>query len=377
MRPLVLFDAAAFCFGPASTLEVVLDELLDDDLDLMVLSSGTTAEFLAGYSARCTLVPCDSDEPAELARRRHLFQRCDLFVSNTNPVSARYALEQGVPTIYVDTLFWMWDDIDPLIARSAVYVAQTFAGIEENRRRIGGEIADFRLVGPLVGQPSERTRAGHCLISYGGMASKFTVPGVTNRYAWTMTRLLLEAFERAPAFDRYLFRGCGRVMDALEREFGDSRCEFAFAPRAQHLDEMASARNLLLSPGLTGSYEAIGAGTPTWLLPPQNYSQQLQAETFLGLDPAPFDGRHWSQIYPDLALRRYMPEEEAVALVSATVRRFEEDADTRRQYADMIVGALPLTRPPAPPDDAAFGGKGAAAEIASMILHAVGHAGRV
>jgi hypothetical protein len=372
MRPLALFDAAAFCFGPASTLQIVLEELLDYELDLVVLCSGTTAEFLKGSSGRCTLLPCDSEEPAELARWKDLFQRCDVFVSNTNPVSARYALELGVPTIYVDTLFWMWDEIDPVIARSAAYVAQTFAGIEENRRRIGGEIANFRIVGPLAGQAPRRARARHCLISYGGMASKFTVPGVTNSYAWVMTRLLLEAFERAPTFDRYLFRGSGPVMEALAREFCDSRCEFAFAPRIQHLDEMASARNLLLSPGLTGSYEAIGAGTPTWLLPPQNYSQQLQSETFLGLAKAPFEGRHWGQIYPDLSLRRYMPEEEGVALVSAAVRRFEDDAAGRRQYVEALVEVLPLTRPPAIPADAPFRGEGAAAEVAGMILQATG-----
>ena len=52
MRPLVLLDAAPFCFGPVSTLQVVVDELLDSDLGLRLLTSGTTAEFMTGYDPR-------------------------------------------------------------------------------------------------------------------------------------------------------------------------------------------------------------------------------------------------------------------------------------------------------------------------------------
>ena len=375
MRKLVLFDAVAFCFGPASTLQLVLDELLESNLDLMVLSSGTTADFLSGYSERCVLIPCDSEDPNSMAQHNNLFRNCSLFVSNTNPISARYALERGVPTLYLDTLFWMWDRIDPLIAESAIYVAQTFAGIEENRHRIGAKIRDFRLVGPLAGRSPKTIRTGDCLISFGGMASKLTIPGVTNRYAWLMTRLLLEAFERKPAFDRYLFRGNGAVMLALEAEFGDSCCEFAFSPRNRHLEEMASARNLFLSPGLTGCYEAINAEVPTWLLPPQNYSQQLQAETFLSFDPSPFKGFHWGTIYPDLVPVRYMPEIEAVRLLSTAVRRFEEDREAQRRYVDLLVDAMPFRRRPVPPEDAAFCGDGAAAQVAGMIRQAAGELG--
>lgn len=374
-RPLVLFDAAPFCFGPASTLQVVLDELLGSDLDLVLLSSGTTAEFMANYDAQCVQVACDTEDLDQLARHHALFQKCALFVSNTNPVSARYAVEVGAPVLYLDTLFWMWDEIDPAIAQSAIYVAQSFRGIEENRWRIGRDISDFRIVGPLVRPGRPRARKGECLVSYGGMSSKLTIPGVTNRYAWVMTRLLLSAFERAPAFDKYVFRGSARVMEALAREFGDSRCEFGFAPRAQHVEEMATARNVLLSPGLTGAYEALASEAPTWLLPPQNYSQQLQAEVFLNSEAPPFQGRHWRHIYPDFDLPPYTPEPEAVARVSGSVLRFEEDAEAQTLYVAALAQALPIARPASVgPASVALGaglvGEGGAAEVARMITAA-------
>lgn len=368
-RPLVLLDAAPFCFGPVSTLQVVLDELPVTDLDLILLSSGTTAEFMADYDPKCVQVTCDTENRDELARHNELFQKCALFVSNTNPVSARYAIEVGTPVLYLDTLFWMWDKIDPLIAKSAIYVAQSFRGIEENRRRIGRDIADFRIVGPLVRPARARERNRDCLISYGGMSSKLTVPGVTNRYAWVMTRLLLSAFERAPAFDRYVFRGNARVMDALAREFKDNRCEFGFAPHAKHVEEMAGACNVLLSPGLTGTYEALASYAPTWLLPPQNYSQQLQAEFFL--NDGAFQGRHWGHIYPDFELPAYVPEPEGVRRVSAAVLRFEEDAEAQNRYVAALSEALPISRPALVGAGADVVGSGAAAQVANMIMEAV------
>jgi hypothetical protein len=370
VKPLLLLDAAPFCFGPASTLQVVLDELLDDDLELVLLSSGSTAQFMTGYTSRCTQVACDTEDRAQLAEHSDLFRRCDLFVSNTNPISAQYAIELGVPVLFIDTLFWMWDEIEASIARSAIYVAQTFPGINENRRRIGRDIVDFRVVGPLIRTPRPRSASNVCLISYGGMLSKLTVPGVTNHYPWVMTRLLLEAFEQAPPFERYLFRGAQDVMDALAREFRDSRVEFAFAPSSRHIEEVAAAHNMLLSPGLTGAYEALHAGVPTWLLLPQNYSQQLQAEVFLDDEQPRFEGRHWRDVYPSLDLPRYMPEAEAVARVNDAILRFEDDRAAQQRYVADLVAALPLNgRRPAP--DVAPGSACPPAEVAAMIRQTV------
>lgn len=350
MRPLVLCDAAAFCFGPASTLQVVLDELTGSNFRIVLLVSGTTAEFFRDYRECFELVQCDSEDEAELLHHEALFEEAVLFVSNTNPVSALFAIRRNIPTIYLDTLFWMWNEIDPLIARQAIYVAQDFAGTEENVRRVGGQIADFRLVGPLIGVVPRLPRTRTCMISFGGMASKMTVPGKTNNYAQTVTRILLEAFAQLPSFDRYAFRGNGEVMASLASEFTDSRFDFSFVPRARHAEEMAQCQTLLLSPGLTSCYEAIHCETPAWLLPPQNYSQQLQAQYFLTNKRPFFAGKHWAEIYPDTQLRQYLPEATAVAQVAELINRFSVDLDAQSAYRQALVDTLGIW-PPTPVAD--------------------------
>ena len=371
MKPLVLFDAAAFCYGPASTLDAVLAELSSADIEIAVLVSGTSAEFLAAYRDCCSFVDCDTDDPGALARHDALFRQCRLFVSNTNPLSARHALLLGVRTIYLDTLFWMWDEIDPVIADLAIYIAQDFDGVEDNRLRIGRAIADFHVVGPLIREAAAQgTRSNSCVISYGGMTSTLIGFDSALRYARTMTRLAIDAIKCERPGARHLFRGNGRIMAALAQEFAGKGRDFAFVPHVGYVEEIARAGILLLSPGLTGCYEALAAGTRTWLLPPQNYSQQLQASVFLGRPDPAFSGRHWGDIYPDFALPRYLPEREGIARLSAAIERFEHDFVAQADYVQALRDALRNGPPPMRrPEDG--GTARGAATVADMIRQAV------
>ncbi len=342
MKPLILLDAAPFCYGPISTLCAILDHLPRPDLRLKLLASGTSAEFARGYHAGLEIVDCDTEDPEDLEAHRELFLASNLFVSNTNPVSARYAVGLGCRTVYVDTLVWMWDEIDPQVAASELYVAQDFEGIDENFERLGAEIESFEVVGPLIASSAEGSRApgNDCLISFGGIESSLTVAGETNRYPWVVTRLLCRAFERLPAFDRYLFAGRGRVMESLARDHGGPRREFRFVPHHELLERLASCRLCLLSPGLTGAYEALAAGARSYLLPPQNYSQQLQSTIFLEQAQWPFQGMHWGQIYRGFEMPAHLPEEQAVAEVNRLILRFESDAEAQERWLEHLVDAV-------------------------------------
>ncbi|MBS1913062.1 MAG: hypothetical protein JST22_13830 [Bacteroidetes bacterium] len=340
MRPLIVLDAAPFCYGPVSTLMAIVDHIPPDAADLVLLASGTVAEFAAPYGDRFRVIECDTEKLEDLERIAPLLEQCDLFISNTNPPGALFACRRGCPTIYVDTLFWMWDEVDREIAESVlVYAAQDFDGIGENRRRIGSHIRNFRVVGPLISTPppSFGRRGNRCIVSFGGMESSLTIPGTTNRYPWVMTELLLKALNRVEPFDNVLFCGRGPVMHQLASEFGRPDVEFRFVAHQELIAELQRCSMLLLSPGLTGCFEAAAAGTPTVLLLPQNYSQQLQAATFAADRGWPFAGNDWSRIYPSVSFPRYMPEAEAIAGLNQVIRTFETDADAQERYVNMVV----------------------------------------
>lgn len=342
MTPTIVMDAAPFCYGPISTLMAVAQHLRRHELELVLLASGTAAEFVRTDHEWLRVVSCNTEDIADLERVGPLLRDAAVFVCNTNPASAAFARSIGCRVVYIDTLFWMWDHIDPLVAASELYLAQDFAGVADNHRRIGNAIENFEIVGPLIAdcddRPPERDRT--CIVSFGGMQSSLTVPGNTNRYPWTMTGLLLSALDRVESFDRIVFCGCGWVMQSLEARFAGPGREFRFIPHAELLRELARCRLLLLSPGLTGAFEALALNVPTCLLLAQNYSQHLQASAFLRRAEPPFRGLEWSDLYPDFQLPNHLHEADAIAQLDQLIRRFESDAAMQDRYCEQLIACL-------------------------------------
>jgi hypothetical protein len=370
MKPTVVLDAAPFCYGPISTLMAVVDHLRRQELELVLLASGTAAEFAGAGWEGIRVVPCNTEDLEDLRRVEPLLRECSVFVSNTNPPSAQFAASLGCRVVYIDTLFWMWDHIDPAIAHAALYLVQDFPGVQENRQRIGKDIRNFEVVGPLIADgPTlpQAARENTCVISFGGMESSLTVPGQTNRYPWVITRLLVEAFERVAPFDRYLFCGRDWVMSSLAEQWGGPRREFRFVPHRELLGALSRCRLLLLSPGLTGAYEAMSLRTPTCLLLPQNYSQQLQADTFLKQPGWPFRGWEWSAVYPEVSFPRYMPEAQAIAQLNEVIRRFESDTRAQQHYLELLVTSIQQTLKSPEAGGALSSGARAAAEKISAL----------
>ncbi|HEX3479156.1 MAG TPA: hypothetical protein VHT91_29230 [Kofleriaceae bacterium] len=366
-RPLVVLDATAFCYGPISTLLAVVDCLPADALDLVLLASGTAAEFAQAHGGPFRIVPCDTEQVAELDRHADLIARAAVFVSNTNPLSARYAKLRGCRVAYIDTLFWMWDQIDEVVACADAFIVQDFVGVDANRRRLAIDLPGFHRVGPLIALDGERIATEPlALVSFGGIESPLTIPGRTNRYPWVMTPLIVEALRRLGGIERTVICGRGPVMDALAAEHGGPGLELRFLPHREYIAALRRCRVHLAAPGLTGAYEARALGVPMVPLLGQNYSQQLQVETFLADPSWQIAGPDWRTIYDDAAIPRHLPEPIAVARINELVLRFERDGAAQRRYVDLLTAAVvELSSRPAqsPPPGASRSGARDAARL--------------
>jgi hypothetical protein len=169
------------------------------------------------------------------------------------------------------------------------------------------------------------------------MASKLTVPGLSNDYARVMTRLVIEVLEQVEPYDKYLFCGNSQVMERLAGEFGGPRRQFQFVPHERFLEYAAGCELHLLSPGLTGAFEAKAAGRPACLLLSQNYSQYLQSKIILGNGGWGFVGHAWNAVYPTLEIPPYLPEEEAIRRLNEVIRGFEADGAAQARYVNMLI----------------------------------------
>ena len=105
------------------------------------------------------------------------------------------------------------------------------------------------------------------------------------------------------------------------------------------LEELASSKMLLTSPGLTTSFEAFSFEIPTFFLPPQNYSQYWNLSKF-NKHGLVFKDTNWSSIFPDLKILQNEPEEDGVKKVLEAIHRFDNNQLAQKKISDSLAQIL-------------------------------------
>lgn len=200
------------------------------------------------------------------------------------------ALEaSGVPTVFVDSLPFLWTEVDrsTLPLDVSVYCAQRCVDLPQQCREVLASVRNLRWVSAVV-PPAVAARTGRdhgrrpadapgqrALVSLGGLRS----PTLSD---WTCyPRLVVPAVLGAlEDFDIREVHVAGNLAPGFPVEpLCGSRVRVSYGPlgHGEFLDRLAAADVLLTSPGLTTLLEAGALARPVVCLPPQNLSQIFNA----------------------------------------------------------------------------------------------------
>lgn len=335
MTARVLIDAVAFGYGPVGKALTLRPHL--EGVECVLLASRSTAE-LGWRSGFDRIVSCDTDDRRALAAAAAEFSAADVFISVMNPVSVEFAADFGLPTVVVDSLLWMWDEVPPTMAHADCYVAQGFPGVGEAIGRFGvrnplmtGAIVDTRFRG-------RRPQRSQLLVNFGGMRSRHITPFGNSSYPEHLGESLNRVL-RHHQFDRVLVTGDARTMAALGRDARIPRAEFGSLGHDDFLRELAESALVLTSPGLTTTYEAFAYGIPVGFLPPQNFSQFIIL-TRLRAAGAAASSFHWTDPYPDMDIDVGCAESVGVEHVLACIDRFADDKAAQQAHDEMVAAAI-------------------------------------
>ena len=161
------------------------------------------------------------------------------------------------------------------------------------------------------------------LISYGGMESSLTKPGVNTNYPFILTKIIMDALMENNPFDKIIITGGMKVINSLSKTYKVKNVHFKHLPHDQFLKTLAHSFKVLISPGLTTIYEIFAYGKPVMFLPSQNYSQYLQLKKLRELELALFSF-DWSDVM-ETQIREYEIEEKGVKKVLDCIKKFEID----------------------------------------------------
>ncbi|MCB0617892.1 MAG: hypothetical protein KDC32_11865 [Saprospiraceae bacterium] len=334
----ILFQAAPFCFGPIATTLNVVRELAGSGHHLTLIGEGPTHDLLDREDFEFDKLPASTVKPFS-EELEQLIREADLVVSNTDPPFAAACIRRGAKVVVIDTLFWMWDHIDPILLQSDSYIIQNFIGVEQQMARIGRP-QNLLVVGPLTQKQEQPIPQGErdnfLLVSLGGCDCNL-VAKESDPYPEIICRLIECVLEQESLDIEVMLATGERSANALCAK--TASVQIGTFSNKEHVDLIRRAKGVMLSPGLTGSMEVFEGGTPVFFLPPQNYSQVLQMKAFRRSEVAGHSFS-WFDVYPELAPPPYLPEEEAVAIVRDAIGKCIQDEKTWTTFYQTVKAFL-------------------------------------
>lgn len=329
-----------FGYGPAAKL-ATLARRLRADWRLVFAGRGSSLELISRSPELFdAVVPIGAGAvpPAPLLGGARAF------LSLMDREAGAWARAAGRPLVVVDSLLWMRPCVPEPLRGAALYVAQAFPGLDPGRYR-PRPLVVAPIVAPRRTDDADDTpRSGGLVVNLGGSAAPDGRESLYAAYARFALRAVLDAglHER---FGRVTVLGgvaAIAAIDALRREVSgletidpvvtwDSRSHDAAR------DAMAGATAVLTAPGLTATLECFHDGVPTWLLPPQNYSQWCILRRLREAGVAD-DALHWEDLESAPPIAEGLLPRETTEHVCDAILRGAGDATTAARLRAQLAG---------------------------------------
>ncbi|MYW05529.1 hydroxymethylcytosylglucuronate/cytosylglucuronate synthase [Streptomyces sp. SID3343] len=347
----VVVAGAEFGWGSSGKLGAILSALRKRSpwpLRFVGLASGLGRPVLSehGIDRWYDLPNTDDDDLPGAVAAITRSERAGAAVVVLDGVVAKALEASGVPTVFVDSLPFMWSrgDLAALPLDATVYCAQKCVELPPECLDVLASVRTLRWVEAVVGTPPVAARGATAtttaeaarpyrtaLVTLGGLRS----PSLAD---WTSyPRIVVPAvLEALAAFGIHEAHVAGNLPADLAGQLVDAsitppRVTTGALSHGEFLDRVAGCDVLLTSPGLTTLLEAGDLRVPTICLPPQNLSQIFNGRFHTHAIGAPTRVTWPKGVFTEeeaLSLRS-RGEDHALALIYAGIATAAADADGR------------------------------------------------
>lgn len=169
----------------------------------------------------------------------------------------------GVKVIYIDSLPFMWNELDIIPYEVDYYCAQKYPGFVKNP--VLEKVKNLLWVDPIVINCSEPNISNNkIVINFGGLHSPY---GDGQSYI----ELILKSLLKIVPLEKICVTGGDNVVRLTNNLFPEISCHTYV--HEQFLNLVLNSELFFTSPGLTTIYETCNMNIKTIILPPQNLSQ--------------------------------------------------------------------------------------------------------
>lgn len=327
----IVVCAQAVGYGPAAKALAIAEALRVHGEDCLFLGNGIAFELVSRSPDLIDAVQaCAGD-----ARAHEVVASARAVLSVMDVDFARLALDLDRPLYVADSLWWMRRPLPAEFLAARRYWMQNFPIVRE-RLPLSRAAS---IVGPIV-PPRERRResdSSSVVVNLGGCDIPYVIDGDDAGYSDFVVRGLLDSGLAHDAGTTILLMAGARRAETLRARYGGNRLEIVSLPHDEAQMVQSAAALVLTAPGATATLECFAAGTPTFFLPPQNFSQwKILAElSAAGLAPHAFQ---WADHLPAGELVEPWTQPERVSMFRKAIHRVVADAGARQTFRDKLNG---------------------------------------
>lgn len=320
----IILCAENFAFGPIGKLLTVADQLKKNNYELTFIGYGTTFQLVKQTNIDNVIELDTNGKDFEDLAKKH-FEESDLIISCMDRASILLAKKLGKATIWLDTLFWWWDEIPESLFDVDMYIKQNSLNDEVNLNRYGNKIKNLKSVGPIVDLSpiANKNLKNQVLVCYGGMeADGWYKVGKDTNYPYVITELLVKKVDFSK-YNQVIFTGNERIIDDLSSKYNNEKFIFKTYPHHKFIQELVNSKIVLMTPGLETPLEAFAYDVPTIFLPPSNSSQYVQLDDFRKFGAA-LMSVHFKDFYEELDFKGKNLYEMMIIFLNQ-LKQFESD----------------------------------------------------
>jgi hypothetical protein len=339
----ILFDADPFCFGPISTAINVAQYLKDDNdvisnYELVLIGTGTSLQLGSKSNIFDHIVECDTTKEEYLKSHEKLFLMAHIFISVLNTTSISY-VKGKTRSVYIDVLFWMWNDIPVDLKHVDLLFLQNFFGVKEKIEKFSDKISNPIIVNPIIHpylKPKKVTKR-KILLSFGGIDTAYEQS--SGLYV-EISKIIANNYEFKPY--NFVVAGGGSTIKKIKSIF--NTCTNVICgtfERSEFLSHMSDCEKAIVNPGLTTHFEVEYLQKPCFYLPPNNYSQALQLNIYKNTIDN-FNGFDFSNqcLYP--VIENNLLESHGIRKVYEAIDVFLNNTEEKKRFAKTLSSFLKL-----------------------------------
>ena len=349
----ILIEAVPFGYGPASIATAIAEELRDEAKDnnipikLIALGKDVSYELFSSGNLFDEVWAFENYNLGSWhINIKEKVIESDIIISSIDPDFAKAVYNNfGKRVIFIDPLYWMWDE-DPInVELCEKYYVLNFPGVSERVARVRNKLSHpdvLRIVDAIrdtrtLSKVSAVKTKNLLLINFGGMQYPF---GSNVDLAIAMTEIILDVILLENIYDEIIICGGGTPIRQLAKSLNqvNEKVRIKVSPQKpiEFLKLLASSRTLITVPGMSIVYEALYFSKPTLFTLPLNYSQHLQVMVYKSmLKNAEYIT--WDDLEGYYTLPPGLPEEKGVRLAVELGKKFCSDLHAKSKFKNLIV----------------------------------------